>query len=69
MKTNTVYHVIWHTENVTKEQMEKDMPFIQKQCKIAEKHEPFFPIFGGTVTMGTRTYQVSPFKAMKEEDQ
>ena len=69
MKTNTVYHVIWHTENVTKEQKEKDMPFIQKQCKIAEKREPFFPIFGGTVTIGTRIYQVSPFKAMETDEE
>lgn len=69
MKTNTVYHVIWHTENVTKEQMKKDMPTIQEQCKIAERFEPFFPIFGGTVSVGTRTYQVSPFKAMPEENQ
>lgn len=69
MKTNTTYHVIWHTENVTKEQMKKDMPTIQEQCKIAERFEPFFPIFGGTVSVGTRTYQVSPFKAMPEENQ
>lgn len=69
MKTNTTYHVIWHTENVTKEQMKKDMPTIQEQCKIAERFEPFFPIFGGTVSVGTRTYQVSPFKAMPEDEE
>jgi len=62
MKTRTEYHVIWHTPNVTEEQMRNDLPKIKKQCKIAEKHEPFFPIFGGTVTLGDRTYQVSPYK-------
>ena len=59
----TEYRVIWHTKNVTKEQMEKDMPSIQEQCEVAERFEPFFPIFGGTVSVGTRTYQVMPMKA------
>ena len=59
----TEYQVIWNTGNVTKEQREKDLSEIRKQCKIAEKHEPFFCLFGGTVTLEDRTYQVMPTKA------
>lgn len=61
----TQYHVIWHTPNVTEDQMRNDMDTIRKRCREIEKREPFFPLFGGTVTIKDRTYQVSPFKMEK----
>lgn len=62
MKTRTEYHIIWRTPNVTEAQETKDLPKVKKQCKIAEKYEPFFNLFGGTITIEDRTYQVSPYK-------